>query len=214
MSLLEKLPTELLERVFLFCIELNLPRASPIIAAKLSSDHIFTQCVIAAFGPWWRQMRNWENSDAWEIKDTRNGEMSPEAQSAILRCRWASLDRLRNAEQTWLRQKQRELGTTPPSLPKRYESLSQDFFDADYAHFLTKTPLLEYDEWIGQRPQESLLTFRDRAVEIPTSLLKAPWTDEKLKHLFYLYRANAEIETHKSTAGEVRRLLPHFENIS
>ena len=50
MSRLEKLPTELLEKVFLYCFNLDLPRASPVIGGKLSSDHIYMRTMIKAFG--------------------------------------------------------------------------------------------------------------------------------------------------------------------
>lgn len=53
MSVLEKLPIELLEKVFLHCLNLDLPRSSPIIAGKLSSPMVFVQTVMAAFGPTW-----------------------------------------------------------------------------------------------------------------------------------------------------------------
>jgi len=53
MSHLEKLPTELLETVFLYCLNINLPRSSPIIGAKLSSKLIYTRTLLSAFGPTW-----------------------------------------------------------------------------------------------------------------------------------------------------------------
>ena len=53
MSLLEKLPTELLERVYLYAMSIDLPRSSPIIASKLSRDLIYIQTIIAAFDPTW-----------------------------------------------------------------------------------------------------------------------------------------------------------------
>lgn len=60
MSALEKLPTELLQHIFLYCLDLNLPRASPILAGNLSSPSIYSQTIIAAFWPTW---------DAWHGKD-------------------------------------------------------------------------------------------------------------------------------------------------
>ena len=60
MSALERLPTELLQNVFLCCLSLNLPRASPVIAGKLSSPTMYSRTIMAAFGPTW---------DAWHGKD-------------------------------------------------------------------------------------------------------------------------------------------------
>jgi hypothetical protein len=53
MSLLEKLPTELLETIFLYCLNLALPNCSPIIGGKLSSDATYTKTILAAFDPTW-----------------------------------------------------------------------------------------------------------------------------------------------------------------
>lgn len=53
MSCLEKLPVELLTRVFLFSLNFELPRSSPIIGGKLSSDHVYVRTIIAAFHNSW-----------------------------------------------------------------------------------------------------------------------------------------------------------------
>jgi len=53
MSLLEKLPTELLEKVFLYCMNLDLPRSSPVLAGKLSSEVVYLHTIAAAFSPTW-----------------------------------------------------------------------------------------------------------------------------------------------------------------
>ena len=53
MSPLEKLPTELLANIFYYTMNFNLPRSSPIIAAKLSGEAIWKKTVIQAFGQTW-----------------------------------------------------------------------------------------------------------------------------------------------------------------
>ena len=53
MSSLERLPVELLEKIFLFCMNLDLPRSSPVVGGKLSSEIIYSQTLINAFGPTW-----------------------------------------------------------------------------------------------------------------------------------------------------------------
>lgn len=53
MSDLEKLPTELLVAIFLHSMNMDLPRSSPVIGGKLSSEVVYTRTVIAAFGPTW-----------------------------------------------------------------------------------------------------------------------------------------------------------------
>ncbi len=95
MSLLEKLPTELLERVFQFCLNLDLPRASPVIAAKLSSETVFGWTVMTVFGPTWER---WYGRERRVRKSAPHGGdgvgedgEDAELQSRVLRCRWASL---------------------------------------------------------------------------------------------------------------------------
>jgi hypothetical protein len=53
MSNLEKLPTELLVDIFLYSTNIDLPRSSPVIGGKLTSELVYTRTVIAAFGPTW-----------------------------------------------------------------------------------------------------------------------------------------------------------------
>lgn len=53
MSQLERLPTELLEDVFFYCLNISLPRSSPVIAGKLSSSSVYTKIVDVAFHPTW-----------------------------------------------------------------------------------------------------------------------------------------------------------------
>ena len=54
MSSLEKLPTELLERVFFYCLNLDLPRSSPVIGGKLSSESVYTRTIHDAFDETWK----------------------------------------------------------------------------------------------------------------------------------------------------------------
>jgi hypothetical protein len=53
MSLLERLPTELLEEIFLYSMNLDLPRSSPVIGGKLSSEVVYIRTVLAAFENTW-----------------------------------------------------------------------------------------------------------------------------------------------------------------
>lgn len=53
MASLEKLPTELLVPIFLISMNLGLPRASPIIAGKLSRQQIYVEVIMNAFGLTW-----------------------------------------------------------------------------------------------------------------------------------------------------------------
>lgn len=53
MASLEKLPIEILIPIFLFSMNLDLPRASPIIAGKLSSRLTIFEAITNAFSPTW-----------------------------------------------------------------------------------------------------------------------------------------------------------------
>jgi len=53
MSALEKLPTELLQHIFLYCLNLNLPRSSPVIGGSLSDKSMYLRVVLAAFEISW-----------------------------------------------------------------------------------------------------------------------------------------------------------------
>lgn len=55
MSPLERLPVELLEKVYLYALNLSLPVSSPIIAGKLSSEMIFVKTATAIFEPTWQE---------------------------------------------------------------------------------------------------------------------------------------------------------------
>ncbi|KAH6724978.1 hypothetical protein BKA61DRAFT_41039 [Leptodontidium sp. MPI-SDFR-AT-0119] len=110
MSLLEKLPTELLERVFQFCLNLDLPKASPVISGKLSSSTVFNWTVMRIFGPSWERgyarekvVGGKDHDDRGERgEEVEEGEQNGEMQSAVLRCRWASLEVLLRAKEVWI----------------------------------------------------------------------------------------------------------------
>ncbi|PVH84895.1 hypothetical protein DL98DRAFT_60773 [Cadophora sp. DSE1049] len=114
MSLLEKLPTELLERVFQFCLNLDLPKASPVVAGKLSSVTVFNWTVMRVFGASWERGYARERvageKDLDGDSDERGkegssgdwGEEDGELQSRVLRCRWANLEVLLKAKEAWI----------------------------------------------------------------------------------------------------------------
>lgn len=53
MSSFEKLPTEVLENIYLHSMNYNLPRSSPVLAGRLSSNYIFIETIINVFrDPW------------------------------------------------------------------------------------------------------------------------------------------------------------------
>jgi hypothetical protein len=98
--MLEALPRELIEQIFLYSLNLNLPRASPALAAALSREHIYKLLIILAC---------WE--DPPETYATYHGIRSllapldyiplgipqrEKLQEDVFRCRWCTMDRVRD----------------------------------------------------------------------------------------------------------------------
>ncbi|RJE26110.1 hypothetical protein PHISCL_01553 [Aspergillus sclerotialis] len=105
-STLESLPVELIERIFLYALNVNFPRASVVLNAAVSSERVYRVLVLLAF---------WDDSAAGDnvggAERGGNGEVierilrpldySPldeeergELQRTVLRCRWFSVNRL------------------------------------------------------------------------------------------------------------------------
>lgn len=113
-SLLECLPVELIEKIFLYCLDINLPWASPTLAATLSSERIYRVLILLSFwddsSPRTRSQTQ-TRSDDGQSRATRaaisralwpadcyvplENEERRRLQAAILRCRWCTLDRVR-----------------------------------------------------------------------------------------------------------------------
>ena len=87
---LERLPVELLETIFLHNLNISLPQASPIIGEKLASKHVKSQLVWRAFSMGRPGPYSCEYVALYPIKLDR-----AEAQSALLRLRWMTIDFLR-----------------------------------------------------------------------------------------------------------------------
>jgi hypothetical protein len=106
MSYLEKLPTELLFQVFKFCMNLELARASPVIAGKLSSEIVYSHTIVSAFSPTWDRWHGREKITGFkgngQDRNLSTFEGDPKLQSAILCCRWATVCRLLAAKDTWI----------------------------------------------------------------------------------------------------------------
>ncbi|KAL1977170.1 hypothetical protein VTN31DRAFT_29 [Thermomyces dupontii] len=101
LSLLERLPVELIEKIFLYSLELNLPRASARIGAAVSNSRVYRELILLAFygeedGP----VREPECRAAIS-KAFRLAEYGPlgerertRLQAAVLNCRWCTRDRI------------------------------------------------------------------------------------------------------------------------
>ena len=87
---LEQLPTELLETIFLYNLNLSLPQASPIIGSKLASKHVKTQVLFRVCSAATPRTYPSEQATLFPAMIDHAG-----AQSAILRMRWMTLTFLR-----------------------------------------------------------------------------------------------------------------------
>ncbi|KAL4898648.1 hypothetical protein BDV59DRAFT_197537 [Aspergillus ambiguus] len=99
LSLLEQLPVELIEKIFLTSLNVNLPRCSPSLAAAVSSERIYRALILLAF--WNDDAAVPTTSSTGVSKILRPLEYHPlshddrkNLQTTILTCRWCTLDRL------------------------------------------------------------------------------------------------------------------------
>ena len=90
MAPLERLPTEVLEDIFLYHLNISLPQASPIIGNKLASKHVKTQVVLRVCSAGRRNAYPCDHAALFPSMSDH-----AEAQSAILRMRWMTLTFIR-----------------------------------------------------------------------------------------------------------------------
>ncbi|KAJ5484892.1 hypothetical protein N7539_004880 [Penicillium diatomitis] len=99
LSLLEALPVEVIEKIFLYSLNLNLPRASSVLAAALSRDRVYSLLTILAF---------WDDSSTHPRSEAMDRILAPldytpltlnergQLQQAVFRCRWCTMERIRD----------------------------------------------------------------------------------------------------------------------
>lgn len=96
--MLEVLPVEVIEQIFLYSLNLNLPRASPVIAAAVSREKIYNILIVLAF---------WDDSPTNPHSEAINRILAPldyvpltreqrgPLQEAVFHCRWCTMERVR-----------------------------------------------------------------------------------------------------------------------
>jgi hypothetical protein len=96
--MLEALPVEVIEQIFLYSLNLNLPRASPVLAAAVSREQIYRILIILAF---------WDDPPTNPRSEPINRILAPldyvpltlgqrgPLQEAVFRCRWCTMERVR-----------------------------------------------------------------------------------------------------------------------
>lgn len=99
LSRLEALPVEVIEKIFLYSLNPNLPRASPVLAVALSREHIYKLLIILAL--WNDPMATGPLSPAMAALLTPLEEYVPlswdaraKLQESIFRCQWCTVNRV------------------------------------------------------------------------------------------------------------------------
>ncbi|KAJ5252896.1 hypothetical protein N7489_003306 [Penicillium chrysogenum] len=98
LSLLEALPVEIIEQIFLHSLNLNFPRASPFLSRALSGEHIYRALILLAF---WNDALEHPRSkvidrmmvplDYVPLKLDERARL----QEAVFKCKWCTVDRVR-----------------------------------------------------------------------------------------------------------------------
>lgn len=98
LSLLEALPVEIIEHIFLYSLNLNFPRASPFLSRALSGEHIYRALILLAF---------WDDPPSYPGSKAIDRMMVPldyvplsldersRLQEAVFKCKWCTVDRVR-----------------------------------------------------------------------------------------------------------------------
>ncbi|KAL8980141.1 MAG: hypothetical protein Q9177_005962 [Variospora cf. flavescens] len=210
-SRLESLPTELLESIFLYSLDVNLPRASPLLGEALSSTYVKQKLLhILLVRP-----------DGADEQNILFGKL----QSRLLTCRWLDLGSvyraLAAAYTPFLEQSLPDLGTgfvesrpveTVPSFMSNVSQLVNYVFahshDNETAYWsfgpservdlrITRTEIIFNSSIRGFRFHMS------RGCEMPTRLLHGPWTAEKMEFCSVLLEAGASLDPCGSNNAEV-----------
>lgn len=105
LSILESLPVELVEKIFLYSLNVNLPRASPVLRAAVSREPVYRVLIILAL---WKDTTDWpayeyQNRDDVTIPrilrpldyhSPLDEDERGELQRSVLRCKWCTFDRI------------------------------------------------------------------------------------------------------------------------
>ncbi|KAI0013772.1 hypothetical protein F4779DRAFT_638926 [Xylariaceae sp. FL0662B] len=214
---MEMLPLEILERIFWFSEDVNLPRSSLRLGHLLSGRSTLRETFISAFGPTWEVwlgcVRDRESDfptvqsyAGWEEDRDRFGG-NPEFQSALLSYSWTTVSFILECWDLWVRRYAKDRpfhhvkiwdkpGTVAgdTTTGNRADSVNsvgkaKDYFFHDYAAFCQVTTSS------GIRHEQNTITLIEVHSEtrIPDTLLTGPWDEAALQKLFWLVRAGARL---------------------
>ncbi|KAG5946644.1 hypothetical protein E4U59_003355 [Claviceps monticola] len=222
-SSLQTLPVELLEIIFLYAMDLALPRSSPLIGAKLSGKATLLRLFIAGFHETWDQYFGLSKMESFVLLMNKGetAESDEALQSALLSLPWVDIDFILQAQQSWADKHARGRcyhhqevvgsfdGDSPEEqkykqhiLQHKQGSLKFDAracFEADYVRAL---PLITAPGLGFLGRQWGTMDILPKA-RIPMHLITGPWDEEKRRRLYWLTRARYCLD------GEPFNLIPY-----
>ncbi|KAG6199647.1 hypothetical protein E4U50_007318 [Claviceps purpurea] len=207
---LQTLPVELLEIIFLYSMDLALPRASPLLGAKLSAKSTRLRAFMMGFHDTWDQCFGIPLREVCDLlkKSGRQIEGDYKLQTDLLSMPWVDIDFILEAQQTWAdefaagRCYRHHEDECWPSFPPwvtiphvghsyhehalQHEEEAWKFnaracFEADYERARQYPPMPHsFRGW--------KLVEVNPNVSLPLELITGPWDDEKKRRLYWLSR--------------------------
>lgn len=175
---LEGLPQELLEIIFLYSMNISLPRSSSTLGHKLSSTTVVLEFVLRSF---------FHTTDHTNNYRDRKKTGDPTVQSQLLACRFFTWDffcaYVQKAHGTYIQQRGaiwKDSSAQPPGFEAFEGLLPFKFMKINYLGFA-------------------------EGFHIPEKLLHGPWSTDKATLLYVLVSMNGEIDWEGSMAGEIAR---------
>ena len=176
---LQHLPQELLEIIFLYSMNVALPRSSPILGRKLSSRAVTLEFVLRSF------FLTVDHSTNYRDRKTSG---DPFIQSRLLECRFFTWDFFRSyvekARRTLVEQRG-DIWKDASYQPEGFEA-----FDGLFPFKFLKITYLGFAEGFC----------------IPEKLLHGPWSEEKACFLYVLVSLSGELDWEGSMSGEIAKL--------
>ncbi|KAI1111853.1 hypothetical protein F5Y14DRAFT_288181 [Nemania sp. NC0429] len=224
----KSMPLEVLERIFWFSENVNLPRASPRLGRLLSGASTLRETFLAAFGPtWdvWFGCIDWQGPPGvpkihsyvgWDQDADRFGG-NPAFQTDLLACSWTTVDMILDCWDLWVRRHARHRPFEHLSLwGKPIEPISYTgsgvtvgishikearcYFYHDYHAFRNVEKQNDYAGGLPFRLDNFARSWVQvhRFTEIPEDLLTGPWDEGSLQKLFWLVQAGARLSAHQT----------------
>jgi hypothetical protein len=178
MPTLQGLPQELLEIIFLYSMNIALPRSSSTLGRKLSSHAITMEFTMRCF---------FHTVDHRTNHRDRLKKSDPTVQSELLACRFFTWD-------FFLKYVDRAHGAMVKLRGKAWEKTGVEVpgvkeFDGLWPFQFTKIPYLSFAD----------------GFHVPEKLLHGPWTKDKASLLYVLVSLNGEIDWEGSLSGEMAK---------